>query len=209
MSLRLGTQVDAHPAMSALTAGSDLICFAHLRWHFVWQRPQHLLTRAARDRHVSFVEEPRDTDGPARLEITPVTERLSVVVPLLPHGMSADQASHAQRQLLADWWRERRFNSPLLWYDTPMAIAFTRSLAAGVVVYDCMEELSMFKGAPPALPGLEAELLERASEVCCSRPWTARWNSGCGRRDIARWIGTRVRERSKLRPSLSQSCSAA
>jgi UDP-galactopyranose mutase len=145
--------------------GSHLVCFSHLRWHFVWQRPQHLLTRASRDRHVWFVEEPLDSDGEARLEITAVTDRLSVVVPRLPAGLTADEACRAQRDLLASWWRERGFQSPLLWYYTPMAMSFTRTLAAGVVVYDCMDELSLFKGAPPAIRGLEAELLERADLV--------------------------------------------
>ena len=144
---------------------SDLICFSHLRWHFVWQRPQHLLTRAARDRHVWYVEEPRDTEGTATLEITAFDERVSLVVPLLPAGLTPEQACHAQRALLVDWWRRSRFNAPLLWYYTPMAMTFTRSLPAGVVVYDCMDELSLFKGASPALPMLEAELLERADLV--------------------------------------------
>jgi UDP-galactopyranose mutase len=123
------------------------------------------MTRAARDRHVWFVEEPRETDGPARLDISAVNEGVSLVVPLVPAGLTSDQVCDAQRALLADWWRQCRLYSPLLWYYTPMAMAFTRSLAAGVVVYDCMDELSMFKGAPAALPALEAELLERADLV--------------------------------------------
>jgi UDP-galactopyranose mutase len=146
-------------------AGSDLICFSHLRWDFVWQRPQHLLSRAAADRRVWFVEEPREADGDARLQVTPVNDRLAVVVPHLPAGLSPEESCHAQRDLLAAWWRDRGFESPLLWYYTPMALAFTRTLAAGVVVYDCMDELSLFKGAPPSLRGLEAELLERADLV--------------------------------------------
>ena len=43
-----------------------LVCFSHLRWNFVWQRPQHLLTRAARNHRVVFIEEPvfpDDLDG--------------------------------------------------------------------------------------------------------------------------------------------------
>ena len=146
-------------------AGSDLICFSHLRWDFVWQRPQHLLSRASADRRVWFVEEPRDADGEARLQVTPVNDRLAVVVPLLPAGLSPEESCYTQRELLAAWWRDRGFESPLLWYYTPMALAFTRTLAAGVVVYDCMDELSLFKGAPPSLRGLEAELLERADLV--------------------------------------------
>ncbi|MGV3516779.1 glycosyltransferase family 1 protein [Luteitalea sp.] len=151
--------------MSSLTSSPDLICFSHLRWDFVWQRPQHLLTRAARHRRVWFVEEPIVSDGPPRLDVTQSGPRLSVVVPKLPAGLSAEQACQAQRALLAEWWQHRRFRSPLLWYYTPMAMAFTRALPAGVVVYDCMDDLTMFKGAPAVLPALEAELLERADLV--------------------------------------------
>ncbi len=151
--------------MTAPPSGSDLICFSHLRWHFVWQRPQHLLSRASRDRRVWFVEEPREGEGSPRLEVTAVTDRLSVVVPIVPAGLSPDATCQLQRDLLAAWWRERRFDSPLLWYYTPMALPFTRSLPAGVVVYDCMDELSLFQGAPPALRNLELELLERADLV--------------------------------------------
>ncbi|BCS34439.1 glycosyl transferase [Luteitalea sp. TBR-22] len=146
-------------------ASSDLICFSHLRWDFVWQRPQHLLSRASRDRRVWFVEEPRETDGEPRLDVRAVSDRLSVVVPLLPAGLDPEASCRRQRELLATWWREQRFDSPLLWYYTPMALPFTRTLAAGVVVYDCMDELSLFKGAPPALRRLEMELLERADLV--------------------------------------------
>ena len=38
--------------------GPDLVCFSHLRWGFVFQRPQHLLTRWAHERRVWFIEEP-------------------------------------------------------------------------------------------------------------------------------------------------------
>jgi len=37
---------------------ADLICVSHLRWNFVFQRPQHLMTRLARERRVFFFEEP-------------------------------------------------------------------------------------------------------------------------------------------------------
>ena len=35
-----------------------LVCFSHLRWDFVWQRPQHLLSRAAKHYRVLQIEEP-------------------------------------------------------------------------------------------------------------------------------------------------------
>ena len=42
------------PASSRPTP--DLICFSHLRWNFVFQRPQHLMSRYARAHRVFFVE---------------------------------------------------------------------------------------------------------------------------------------------------------
>ena len=47
-----------------------LIVFSHLRWNFVYQRPQHLLSRLAERFHVVFIEEPMPTDRPAYLERT-------------------------------------------------------------------------------------------------------------------------------------------
>ena len=35
-------------------ATAALICFSHLRWHFVYQRPQHLMTRFARDHDITL-----------------------------------------------------------------------------------------------------------------------------------------------------------
>ena len=40
-----------------------LIVFSHLRWEFVFQRPQHLLSRLARHYPVVFVEEPVHANG--------------------------------------------------------------------------------------------------------------------------------------------------
>jgi UDP-galactopyranose mutase len=41
-----------------------IIVFSHLRWDFVLQRPQHLLSRLAENYQILFVEEPiHDADG--------------------------------------------------------------------------------------------------------------------------------------------------
>ena len=64
-----------------------LLCLSHLRWDFVWQRPQHLLSRAARDFNVVVFEEPMWRDGVApHLEITKRAGGIRVAVPVLPHG---------------------------------------------------------------------------------------------------------------------------
>jgi len=63
---------------------NDLICFSHLRWHFVYQRPQHLMSRAARQGRVFYFEEPVFTSLPDRLyiELDPVNQ-VTVVTPEL------------------------------------------------------------------------------------------------------------------------------
>jgi len=144
----------------------DLICFSHLRWDFVYQRPQHLLSRAARDRRVYYVEEPCFDDGSMRLSISERDSGVKVVVPCLPSGLRSATAIEAVLQQMVDRLLEaegiREFVS---WYYTPMAVEFTRHLKPSVTVYDCMDELSAFKNAPVALQKLEQELFNRADLV--------------------------------------------
>ena len=143
----------------------DLICLSHLRWNFVFQRPQHLMTRCAREYRVFFVEEPIFQD-----EITPHMQiehagLVRVVVPYLPTGMSTEEAIAAQRELLDQHMDAEQISEYVLWYYTPMALAFTDHLSAIALVYDCMDELSAFKGAPALIKAREAELMQRASLV--------------------------------------------
>jgi glycosyltransferase involved in cell wall biosynthesis len=143
----------------------DIVCLSHLRWDFVFQRPQHLLSRAARDGRVFYVEEPMCDDGPVRLQISRRDSGVHVVVPMLPHGSTAEEQGDAQRQLIAGMMREHELTDAVLWYYTPMALPFTNSLTAQAVVYDCMDELSAFAGAPQRLRDLEQELFSRADVV--------------------------------------------
>jgi UDP-galactopyranose mutase len=143
----------------------DLICLSHLRWNFVFQRPQHLMTRCARDRRVFFVEEPLYSDiETADLQVER-SGRVTVATPLLPEQMSAHARVDAQRRLLDQLIEAQRITEYVLWYYTPMALAFSDHLSPSMVVYDCMDELSAFKGAPTVLKEREAELMNRASLV--------------------------------------------
>ncbi len=144
----------------------DLVCLSHLRWDFVWQRPQHLLSRCARDQRVFFVEEPIYGDYVPHLEISARDCGVSVVTPHLPVGLDEIEISAMQQALLIDeLFMERSVTDYVLWYYTPMALSFTRHLEPLARVYDCMDELSAFKFAPPGLKRLEAELLECADVV--------------------------------------------
>jgi glycosyltransferase involved in cell wall biosynthesis len=144
----------------------DVICLSHLRWDFVTQRPQHLLSRFAREQRVFFVEEPVfEATDKSRLEVSRRENGLHVVVPHLPHGLDPADIVAEQRKLIDDLVREHAIESFLLWYYTPMALEFTRHLNATGVAYDCMDELSAFHGAPPGLRALEEELMSRADVV--------------------------------------------
>jgi UDP-galactopyranose mutase len=140
-----------------------LLCLSHLRWDFVFQRPQHLMTRAARDNEVIFFEEPleRDIEAP-RLELTAEAGGVTRAIPVLPPGVDA---LAAQRALLDDLLEERAGRRVVAWFYTPMALAFAGHLRPDVTVYDCMDELSAFRGAPPAMLDMERRLLDRADLV--------------------------------------------
>ncbi len=144
----------------------DLVCLSHLRWDFVYQRPQHLLSRCAKERRVFFVEEPIFGDeGEPRLDVSQRDDHLCVVVPRLPHGMSDEEVINAQRALLDQLFMQNEISDYILWYYTPMALRFSDHLKPLVTIYDCMDELSAFKGASPELKERERQLFERARLV--------------------------------------------
>lgn len=142
----------------------DLVCFSHLRWNFVFQRPQHLLTRSARERRVFFVEEPQVSDAPAHMEMERDKSEVIVVKPYLPHGLNEEETNEAMRKLVDQFFTEE-VGRYILWYYNPMAFNFSRELKPVLTVYDCMDELSLFQGAPPKLQELEQELLDRADLI--------------------------------------------
>jgi UDP-galactopyranose mutase len=93
------------------------------------------------------------------------SDGINVVTPVLPLGLREGECSNAQRQLLDSYLAEQQFDRFIAWYYTPMALAFSRHLAPELTVYDCMDELSGFDGAPRQL-GVEEDLLfERANVV--------------------------------------------
>ncbi len=143
-----------------------LICFSHLRWAFVFQRPQHLMTRFAASYRVMFWEEPIYIDGlgEARLQqsICP-TSGVIVMTPELD-AVRRDPDDGQLSQLL-DAALAGTTGTLIRWYYTPMMLPFSDHLAADCTIYDCMDELSAFKNAPPELLAREQRLLERADIV--------------------------------------------
>jgi len=149
-----------------LNSNTLLICFSHLRWDFVYQRPQHLMTRAAHDFGVIYFEEPIFEKTPApSLRHTTITSRLTVITPVLAAGTRPDQADLIQAALLEDLISETDHDQLVTWYYTPMALRFSDFLRSDICVYDCMDELSAFKNAPTEIALLEKLLFARADVV--------------------------------------------
>src|SRR5215203_7318846 len=96
------------PPRSSSASAPALICLSHLRWNFVFQRPQHLLTRCALERPVYYVEEPiYDGRAVPSMEL----ERnggVTVAVPHLPSGRTDQEAVEMQRALLDDLLKAER-----------------------------------------------------------------------------------------------------
>jgi glycosyltransferase involved in cell wall biosynthesis len=149
-----------------------LIVFSHLRWNFVFQRPQHLLSRLARHYPVVFVEEPIRAGAPAFLERTtpvPGVEVLRPHTPIDADGFHDDQLP-VLKPLLADYLAKQRIDDYFVWCYTPMALPLLTDLAPRAVVYDCMDELSAFMDAPRQMRQRETALLKRADLVLTGGP---------------------------------------
>ena len=149
--------------------GSEaLLCFSHLRWDFVFQRPQHLMTRFAASRRVIYWEEPvTATEGETAHLDTQVCAKSGVIVatPRLPDAIQGAEREAALSSLLDAYLAAEEIARPIRWYYTPMMLGFSRHIEAAAVVYDCMDELSNFKFAPPELRQLERELMAQADVV--------------------------------------------
>jgi glycosyltransferase involved in cell wall biosynthesis len=160
------TAAGAVPLRTSERTREVLICFSHLRWHFVFQRPQHLMTRFARTMQVFYAEEPvfGETAKPV-LERHPTAGGVTILVARLPHGLDEERQIAAQRDLIDAFVASEEIVDPILWYYTPMMLPIAEHLPARKIVYDCMDELSAFRGAPPALLGREQRLFQRADCV--------------------------------------------
>jgi glycosyltransferase involved in cell wall biosynthesis len=138
---------------------ADLLCFSHLRWNFVFQRPNHLMVRCAQKRRVFFIEEPVFEGSEARLEVATVEHGVTRVVPYLPSSVDAKASARMLTLELEKLCRRVRVERAVHWYYSPMFWPIGRTLPRDLVVYDCMDDLTGFLGAPPELLGHEQDLL--------------------------------------------------
>jgi protoporphyrinogen oxidase/glycosyltransferase involved in cell wall biosynthesis len=165
-----------HP-LNALTFISEarqsmktLYVFSHLRWDFVFQRPQHLLTRLAEYYKIVFIEVPLyAADPPALLRHSPAPN-VTVIQPQTPEqapGFHDGQIAWLQ-PLLAELVQDEE--APIVWFYTPMALPLLNVFPASLVIYDCMDELAAFEQAPRQLLQRESALLSRADIVFTGGP---------------------------------------
>jgi len=144
-----------------------LICFSHLRWDFVFQRPQHLMSRFVAKSTVVFWEEPIFSDAVStpQLDVRSCPKTgVIIVTPQLPADQDRTAEQDTLKRLL-DTFMGAHQGALVRWYYTPMMLPFSEHLSADCVVYDCMDELANFKGAPPELLPLEQKLLQQADLV--------------------------------------------
>jgi glycosyltransferase involved in cell wall biosynthesis len=144
-----------------------LVVFSHLRWNFVYQRPQHVLSRLAARWPVIFIEEPVPGSHEDRIEAIDAAPGVEVWRPHLrgaAHGFHSDHKPALQRlvgkkmqaQDVRDYW---------IWFYTPMALPMADKLEPEGIIYDCMDELSAFKNAPQQLIDQETALFKSADVV--------------------------------------------
>lgn len=171
----------------------SIVVHSHLAWDWVWQRPQQFLSRLSKSHRVLFIESPRADENVNATQTTlrevadfPNIVVLQTTVPAARWNDSpwVDKERRRVVQSLLAGPLGRNFLSPVQWFYDPMAVtAFAGHLNEGAIVYDCMDELSLFRGAPVELVRRERELLAVADIVFAGGPkiWTAKrvFNQNC------------------------------
>ncbi len=141
----------------------DIVVFSHLRWEFVWQRPQHIIQRLSKNRNILIVEEPipfhKRDEGKAK--ITQVDTNITVLQPQARWENFSDVVTPFVQQYV----KEKGSSQPILWFYSPMFVEVSETIPHQLIVFDCMDELSAFNGAPQSLIDKEAQLLEMADVV--------------------------------------------
>lgn len=143
----------------------DLVSYSHLRWNFVFQRPQHLLTRFSRHMRIFYIEEPVYTEGPDYFQVTQPEENIWVVVPHLEKSRTEKENIFLYKNLLSAFFEEKSIHDYIFWYYSPMFLSISDSFKPLLIVYDCMDELSGFKFAPKGMKESEDELFKKADLV--------------------------------------------
>lgn len=150
----------------------SIIVFSHLRWNFVYQRPQHLMSRLAKYYRIVFMEEPVPGAPEDYLEHFSPCNGVEILRPHLKGEVAgfSDQQAPQLHRLLTEYLEAHDIEDYWLWFYTPLALPLAQGLQANGVIYDCMDELSAFKNAPPQLIQRERELFKMANIVFTGGP---------------------------------------
>ncbi len=140
-----------------------MVVFCHLRWEFVTQRPQHLISRLAKHRKVLFVEEPIGHEAHERgtAHLYQVAENIQVLQPRTDYAHLAAEIA----PIVLDFLQREQWEQPILWFYSAAFGDLADQIPHSLLVYDCMDELSAFKGAPQSLIAQEKRLLAEADVV--------------------------------------------
>src|SRR5947209_20026860 len=137
--------------MSSLTS-ADLVVLSHLRWDWVWQRPQHLISRVGAGRRTWFVEEPRPSDvtePTVRMADADGVTRIWVDTPR-DSGISEFGTGGVNVYLpfLTEFFRDVTCD---VWLYAPTAVQLAEALRPRILAYDVMDDLASFADAPPEM----------------------------------------------------------
>jgi UDP-galactopyranose mutase len=135
----------------------DMIVFCHLRWDFVYQRPQHIISRLAKDYKILVVEEPlKKNQEKAVFSVKKLNSQIHICQPSVDH---IDEIGPYLKKHL------KQTDFALGWFYSAAFVPVLETLDFESVVYDCMDELSLFKGASSKLLEQEQQLLAAADVV--------------------------------------------
>ena len=167
----LGEKIES-TAQECVSNRPPIIVHCHLRWDFVWQRPQQIFSRLSKHYPVLFIEEPLQKDSPPLIQVSEPYPNVFRLIPVLDsEGMSFDEQCAAILPVLRDWLGCRGFGATRVaagvqWFYSPMAAPlWLGRFGDALVVYDCMDELANFRFAPPDIGARERFLLEKSDVV--------------------------------------------
>ncbi len=139
---------------------NDVVVFSHLRWGFVYQRPQHLISRLSKNRKVLFIEEPIGYDQSAKGTFDSYKDgNIKIIQPKIDRSQLIEELTPILQAEL------KKLNDPIFWFYSPEFVEITNVFHSPLIIYDCMDQLTAFKGAPAELISQEKVLLEIADIV--------------------------------------------
>jgi len=141
---------------------NDIIVFSHLRWEFVFQRPQHLLTRLSKNRRIIFIEEPIEFNNENKGD-TKVIQHENITI--LQPRISRENLIEEVESIIKEYSQLLNLHNPIFWFYSPEFVNIIHKIPSFYIVYDCMDQLTAFKGASSKLLAQEQDLLRFADIV--------------------------------------------